>query len=87
MNNVETLANIPRILRKGAGWFASVGTEKSKGTKVFALTGNHNGLVEVPMGITLRELVEVIGGGTGTIAHQGDSDRRTFGRHDSRAPV
>jgi NADH:ubiquinone oxidoreductase subunit F (NADH-binding)/(2Fe-2S) ferredoxin len=68
VNNVETLANVPRILRKGAEWFASMGTEKSKGTKVFALTGKikNNGLVEVPMGITLREIVEVIGGGTGT---------------------
>jgi len=68
VNNVETLANVPRIIRKGAAWFASMGTDKSKGTKVFALTGKikNNGLVEVPMGITLRELAEVIGGGTGT---------------------
>lgn len=68
VNNVETLANVPRILLKGAEWFAAKGTEKSKGTKVFALTGKiaHNGLVEVPMGITIREIVETIGGGTGT---------------------
>jgi NADH:ubiquinone oxidoreductase subunit F (NADH-binding) len=68
INNVETLANVPKILLRGAEWFASRGTEKSKGTKVFALTGKikNNGLVEVPMGITLREIVEVIGGGTGT---------------------
>ncbi len=68
VNNVETLANVPRILLNGADWYASMGTEKSKGTKVFALTGKirNNGLVEVPMGITLREIVEVIGGGTGT---------------------
>jgi NADH:ubiquinone oxidoreductase subunit F (NADH-binding)/(2Fe-2S) ferredoxin len=68
VNNVETLANVPRILHNGAAWFAAKGTEKSKGTKVFALTGKiaHNGLVEVPMGITIRELVETIGGGTGT---------------------
>ncbi|WP_370675433.1 NADH-ubiquinone oxidoreductase-F iron-sulfur binding region domain-containing protein [Pleomorphomonas sp. PLEO] len=68
VNNVETLANVPRILLKGADWFAAKGTEKSKGTKVFALTGKiaHNGLVEVPMGITIREIVETIGGGTGT---------------------
>ena len=68
VNNVETLANLPRILLKGAEWFAAKGTEKSKGTKVFALTGKikNNGLVEVPMGITIRELVETIGGGTGT---------------------
>ena len=68
VNNVETLANVPRILLNGAEWFASMGTEKSKGTKVFALTGKirNNGLVEVPMGITLRQIVEVIGGGTGT---------------------
>jgi NADH:ubiquinone oxidoreductase subunit F (NADH-binding)/(2Fe-2S) ferredoxin len=68
VNNVETLANVPRILSRGAKWFASKGTEKSKGTKVFALTGKikNNGLVEVPMGTTLREIVETIGGGTGT---------------------
>ncbi len=65
INNVETLANIPLILRRGADWFASVGTEGSKGTKVFALTGkvNNIGLVEVPMGITIREIVFDIGGG------------------------
>jgi NADH:ubiquinone oxidoreductase subunit F (NADH-binding) len=68
INNVETLANVPKILRHGAAWFASRGTAKSKGTKVFALTGKikNNGLVEVPMGITLRQIIEVIGGGTGT---------------------
>jgi NADH:ubiquinone oxidoreductase subunit F (NADH-binding)/(2Fe-2S) ferredoxin len=68
VNNVETLANVPRILLRGAEWFASRGTDKSKGTKVFALTGKikNNGLVEVPMGVTLRQIVEVIGGGTGT---------------------
>jgi len=68
VNNVETLANVSRILLRGAAWFAGKGTEKSKGTKVFALTGKikNNGLVEVPMGITLREIVETIGGGTGT---------------------
>ena len=65
LNNVETYANIPQIILKGADWFASMGTEKSKGTKVFALGGkiNHTGLVEVPMGTTLREIVEEIGGG------------------------
>lgn len=65
LNNVETYANIPQIILKGADWFASMGTEKSKGTKVFALGGKiHNtGLVEVPMGTTLREVVEEIGGG------------------------
>lgn len=64
-NNVETFANIPQIILKGADWFASMGTEKSKGTKVFALGGKiHNtGLVEVPMGTTLREVIEEIGGG------------------------
>ncbi|MGB7986204.1 MAG: NADH-quinone oxidoreductase subunit NuoF [Terracidiphilus sp.] len=68
VNNVETLANVSRILLRGAAWFAAKGTEKSKGTKVFALTGKikNNGLVEVPMGITLRQIVETIGGGTGT---------------------
>ena len=64
-NNVETFANIPQIILKGADWFASMGTEKSKGTKVFALGGKiHNtGLVEIPMGTTLREIIEDIGGG------------------------
>ncbi|MCM1544675.1 MAG: NADH-quinone oxidoreductase subunit NuoF [Ruminococcus sp.] len=64
-NNVETFANIPQIILKGAEWFSSIGTEKSKGTKVFALGGKikHTGLVEVPMGTTLRQIVEDIGGG------------------------
>ncbi len=66
INNVETLANVPAIVLKGAKWFASRGTEKSKGTKLFALTGKskNNGLVEVPMGMTLRDVIEKIGGGT-----------------------
>ncbi|MFA5156766.1 MAG: NADH-ubiquinone oxidoreductase-F iron-sulfur binding region domain-containing protein [Candidatus Omnitrophota bacterium] len=65
INNVETLANIAPIILKGGDWYASIGTEKSKGTKVFALTGKvkNSGLVEVPMGITLREIVFDIGGG------------------------
>ena len=65
LNNVETYANVPVIINKGADWFASIGTEKSHGTKVFALGGKiHNtGLVEIPMGTTLREIVEEIGGG------------------------
>lgn len=65
VNNVETLANVPKIITKGADWFASIGTEKSKGTKVFALAGkiNNVGLVEVPMGTTLREIIYDIGGG------------------------
>ena len=65
LNNVETYANIPQIILNGAEWFSSMGTEKSKGTKVFALGGKiHNtGLVEIPMGTTLREVIEEIGGG------------------------
>jgi bidirectional [NiFe] hydrogenase diaphorase subunit len=65
INNVETFANIAAIVRRGPEWFASIGTEKSKGTKVFSLTGKvrNAGLVEVPMGTTLREIVEEIGGG------------------------
>ena len=65
LNNVETYANIPQIFLKGPQWFRSIGTEKSAGTKVFALGGkiNNTGLVEVPMGTTLREVVEEIGGG------------------------
>ena len=64
-NNVETFANIPQIILKGADWFASMGTEKSKGTKVFALGGKikNTGLVEIPMGTTLRHIIEEIGGG------------------------
>ena len=65
LNNVETYANIPQIILNGAEWFKGIGTEKSKGTKVFALGGNikNTGLVEVPMGTTLRQIVEEIGGG------------------------
>lgn len=65
LNNVETYANIPQIILHGAEWFASMGTEKSKGTKVFALGGKikNTGLVEIPMGTTLREVIEEIGGG------------------------
>ena len=65
INNVETLANIPQIIIKGADWFASMGTEKSKGTKVFALGGaiNNTGLVEIPLGTTLRHIIYDIGGG------------------------
>ena len=65
VNNVETFASVPVIINKGADWFASIGTEKSKGTKVFALAGkiNNVGLIEVPMGTTLREIIYEIGGG------------------------
>ncbi|KUO65837.1 MAG: NADH dehydrogenase [Gracilibacter sp. BRH_c7a] len=65
INNVETWSSVPHILRRGAQWYTQYGTEKSKGTKIFALTGkvNNTGLVEVPMGITLREIIFDIGGG------------------------
>ncbi|HEX9907620.1 MAG TPA: NADH-quinone oxidoreductase subunit NuoF [Thermoplasmata archaeon] len=65
LNNVETWANVPLIILKGANWFSNIGTEKSKGTKIFSLVGkiNNTGLVEVPMGITLREIIYDIGGG------------------------
>ena len=65
LNNVETWANVPFIINKGADWFKSIGTENSKGTKIFSLVGkiNNTGLVEVPMGITLREIIYDIGGG------------------------
>lgn len=65
INNVETYANIPPIIRNGGDWYANIGTEKSKGTKVFALTGkiNNTGLIEVPMGTTVRQIVEEMGGG------------------------
>ncbi|HAK94376.1 MAG TPA: NADH-quinone oxidoreductase subunit F [Planctomycetes bacterium] len=65
LNNVETWANVPVVMRKGAAWFASIGTEGSKGTKVFSLVGDvkHSGLIEVPMGISIREVLYDIGGG------------------------
>jgi bidirectional [NiFe] hydrogenase diaphorase subunit len=65
INNVETFANIPAIIRKGGDWYAGMGTERSKGTKVFALTGKINctGLIEVPMGMSLREIIFEVGGG------------------------
>jgi NADH-quinone oxidoreductase subunit F len=65
INNVETWANVPLIINKGAEWYSKIGTEKSKGTKIFSLVGkiNNTGLVEVPMGISLREIIEDIGGG------------------------
>lgn len=65
INNVETLANIAQIINNGSNWYNSIGTEKSKGTKVFALTGkiNNSGLIELPMGTTIREIIEDIGGG------------------------
>ncbi len=65
INNVETYANIPQIISRGAAWFASMGTEKSKGTKTFAIAGdvNNTGLIEVPLGITLREVIYDVGGG------------------------
>jgi len=65
LNNVETWANVPLIINKGADWYASIGTEKSKGTKIFSLVGkiNNTGLVEVPMGMKLREIIYDIGGG------------------------
>jgi len=63
INNVETLANIPVIMTRGGDWFASMGTEKSKGTKVFAIAGKiaNAGLIEIPMGMPLRKIVEEIG--------------------------
>jgi NADH:ubiquinone oxidoreductase subunit F (NADH-binding)/(2Fe-2S) ferredoxin/NAD-dependent dihydropyrimidine dehydrogenase PreA subunit len=65
INNVETWANVPKIILNGADWFASMGTEKSKGTKIFALTGKitNTGLIEVPMGITIKEIIYELGGG------------------------
>ena len=65
INNVETYANVPQILLRGGEWFASMGTEKSKGTKTFAIAGKvkHTGLIEVPLGVTIREIVYDIGGG------------------------
>ncbi len=87
INNVETFANIPPIIRNGPEWFAAIGTEKSKGAKVFALAGKikNTGLVEVPMGTTLWQIVEEIGGGAGRGEVQGRSDRRALRRlHSGR---
>ena len=87
INNVETFANIAPIIRNGGKWFANMGSERSKGTKVFALTGKitNTGLVEVPMGIKLREIIEVIGGGVPGRPHlQGGADRRSLRRLHSR---
>jgi bidirectional [NiFe] hydrogenase diaphorase subunit len=71
INNVETFANVAPIIQRGGAWFSSIGTEKSKGTKVFALAGQiqNTGLIEVPMGISLREIVESIGGGVPSGGH------------------
>jgi bidirectional [NiFe] hydrogenase diaphorase subunit len=71
INNVETYANVAPIIQRGGAWFSSIGTEKSKGTKVFALAGQikNTGLIEVPMGISLREIVESIGGGVPSGGH------------------
>jgi len=76
VNNVETFAAIPAIILKGAKWFSSIGTEKSKGTKVFALAGkiNNVGLIEVPMGTTLREVIFEIGEVSEMVKIQGNSD-------------
>jgi len=65
LNNVETWANVPLIINKGADWYASIGTEGSKGTKIFSLVGkiNNTGLIEVPMGTTLYEIIYDMGGG------------------------
>ena len=83
INNVETLANLPVILDRGAEWYAAMGTKGSKGTKVFALSGmvKRTGLVEIPMGTSLREVVFDIGGGIpGQQEVQSGSDRRPFRR-------
>ena len=65
LNNVETFSNVPLIIRRGSAWYRSIGTERSHGTKAFALTGNvvNTGLIEVPMGTTLRQIIFEIGGG------------------------
>ena len=82
LNNVETLANVPQIMLNGGDWYAGVGTETSKGTKVFALSGDVNniGLVEVPMGTPLRTIIYDIGGGIPKNEIQGGSAGRTLGR-------
>lgn len=93
INNVETYANIAQIILNGAKWYASIGTETSKGTKVFALGGNVNnvGLVEVPMGTTLREIIYDIGGGIPNkrdfkAAQTGGPSRRMYSKRTPRHP-
>ena len=81
INNVETFGNVAAIITNGADWYAGFGTEKSKGTKVFALTGkiNNTGLAEVPMGITMREIIYDIGGGiNGGKKFKSSSNRRSI---------
>ena len=83
LNNVETWANVPLIINKGADWFTQFGTEGSKGTKIFSLVGKitNTGLVEVPMGMTLRDIIYKIGGGIpGRQEIQGRADRRAVRR-------
>ena len=85
INNVETLANMSQIIVRGGEWFCEIGMGKSKGTKVFAVTGKvkHAGLVEVPMGMTLRDVVDDICGGVGLERpDQGRPDRRPLRRRD-----
>lgn len=91
INNVETYSNIPRIILNGAKWYTEIGTETSKGTKVFALGGNvvNVGLVEVPMGTTLREIVYEIGGGLPNnrdfkAAQTGGPSRRLYSKRTFR---
>ena len=90
INNVETLANVPAIILYGADWLGAVGTEKSKGTKTFALAGkvNNTGLIEIPLGTSLREVIDEIGGGIlGGKTVQAGADRRPIRRlHPGRAP-
>ena len=83
INNVETFGNVPLVMKNGAKWYSAIGTEKSKGTKIFALAGrvNNTGLVEVPMGATMRQIVFDVGGGVGKGRQvQGCPARRTFRR-------
>jgi len=77
---VESFANVPTILRRGSEWYASLGTKKSKGTKVFALCGKvrNVGLIEVPMGTPLRQIILKLARGTRRAQVQGGADRRTF---------
>ena len=82
INNVESYANVPQIILNGPAWFASMGTEKSKGTKTFALAGDvkKTGLIEVPFGITLREIIYDVGGGIkNDLGFKADPDRRSNG--------
>lgn len=89
LNNVETYANIPMIIKNGADWYSRIGTPQSPGTKAFALTGNvkNTGLIEVPMGISLREIILISEAASKTIKDSSSSDRWSIRWMSGRIPA